>query len=71
MFGALELCPGSQGLLQLTSIRVLFSPHLLLHLDTASALAWFYSRSPFLSFLIICCFEGYLLMFMIIILHFN
>jgi hypothetical protein len=41
MFGALELYPGSQGLLQLTSISMLFSPHLLLRLDTASALAWF------------------------------
>ena len=41
MFGALELCPGSQGLLQLTSVSMLFSPHLLLRLDTASALAWF------------------------------
>ena len=33
MFGALELCPGYQGLLQLTSISVLFSPYL--RLDTA------------------------------------
>lgn len=31
----------------------------------------FYSRSLFLAFLIICSLEGYLLMFMIPILHFN